>query len=187
MEFGLKWRGGYAPKRWACPPSINASLSTITEKFLTRSLKDQNGSPIGSLVTKREIPKRRPGSRSRIQFPDAYTIFNKIAHETRRSAIVALGLTLFLLTVHIHVFAPKGLVDRNKVRDLIAARDAEITEATKQNDNLRKEIATLESDPAAIERMARNELSMAKPDETIYRTNRDTIPRYVLNLTTQSP
>jgi len=136
-------------------------------------------------VKRREIPKHRPGAQSRRRFPDAYSLLGKISNDGRRSGIIALGLTLCLLTIHIHVFAPKGLIARNKVRDLIAIRANEVSEATKHNNALRKEIATLLSDPDAIEKEARNVLSMARPDETIYRTNRDTIPRYIL-MTKQS-
>lgn len=101
---------------------------------------------------------------------------------SRRSAIIALASALCLLALHLHIFASKGLLDRNKVRELITARQEAIDATARENQKLKAEIAMLQNDTGAIEAIARNEYSMAKPGESIYRVQRESVPKYVLNI-----
>ena len=56
---------------------------------------------------------------------------------------------------------------RNQTRR-IELMKAEIVEIQKENGALRRQIALLESDPATIERIARERYRMVKPGETVY-------------------
>lgn len=51
-----------------------------------------------------------------------------------------------------------------------------------KNQALRDEIARLDGDAETIEAMARNELNMAFPNESIYRPREEGPPAYVMNV-----
>jgi len=66
------------------------------------------------------------------------------------------------------VFGERGLLrinDLKRERSLIEEKSAELRAA---NEKLRQEIALLHSDRRYLERIARNELGLVKPNEIIY-------------------
>ena len=80
--------------------------------------------------------------------------------------VVAVGLGLLALVVH-SVFGEGGHMD-------LKAREAEYEQLNQQVDDLEKEnrrltdeVKQLRSDPDAIERVAREQLKMARPGETV--------------------
>lgn len=77
-------------------------------------------------------------------------------------------LSLALIAVPILVLEPEGL-------PRLRALQTELSGATAQNDDLRREIArlraevrTLRDDPAAVERIARGELGMVRKSEVVF-------------------
>jgi cell division protein FtsB len=77
-------------------------------------------------------------------------------------------LSLALIAVPILVLEPEGL-------PRLRALQTELSSATAQNDDLRREIArlraevgTLRDDPAAVERIARAELGMVRKSEVVF-------------------
>ncbi len=79
-------------------------------------------------------------------------------------ALVTLGLAIL-------AFALFGDQGWREVRRLRAERDqlsAEIQRLTQRQEELRRQVAGLKSDPRAIEARARADLGMIKPGETVY-------------------
>lgn len=84
----------------------------------------------------------------------------------KRKKILRWGL-IFL--VFIFLFGNRGF--RTLVVKYFQLRrlEEELSKIKKENEALRKELYTLETDPSAIERIARVKLSFVKPGEIIYR------------------
>lgn len=117
-----------------------------------------------------------------------YALIALLAPRTRRVMMIGLGITLATCCSWIFLFAPKGLMARNELRATMLEKHGEIETLKKTNRDLQQQIALLSSDTDTIESIARNELNLALPGETIYRTIReDGPPRYVLNPNTRSP
>lgn len=105
-----------------------------------------------------------------------------MAPRTRNALIATLGMTLLAISCWMFLFAPKGLLARNELRAEMMAKRTEIEELKQGNRALREQIVLLTSDTDTIESIARNELNLAMPGETVYRTWREEgPPRYVLN------
>jgi cell division protein FtsB len=81
-------------------------------------------------------------------------------------------LALALIAVPLLVLEPEGLP---RLRGL----EHELDEVTQQNEELRRdierlhiEVARLRDDPAAVERIARGELGMVRPNEVVFQFGR---------------
>ena len=61
--------------------------------------------------------------------------------------------------------------EQRQKRDLLKM---EVTAAQQQNDAYRKEIESFRSDPAAIEKRAREQLKLVRPDEVVIQLPDDT-------------
>jgi cell division protein FtsB len=75
-----------------------------------------------------------------------------------------------LLTVGIlllAVFDPHGALAVRKQHVKLSELNSEVATLTQQNEELKKEIDSLRHDPATIERIAREELNLVKPNEII--------------------
>ena len=66
------------------------------------------------------------------------------------------------------LFGNGGLVQVFRGRSELERLTNEVQEAQRYNDNLRKEVSALHNDPAAIEKIAREDLLLARPDEVLY-------------------
>jgi cell division protein FtsB len=83
----------------------------------------------------------------------------------------ALPATLLLLSavsVPVLVFSPSGL---SRLHHLEAERDRvdrEVAQITHQIEQLRAEVTRAKSDPAALERIARDELGLARQTEIVF-------------------
>lgn len=95
---------------------------------------------------------------------------NKLSRSQR---ILLLSLTFFALMILVAVFNEDGILTVLDLdRDLLELKEG--NEALKsENQEMRREIKSLTSDPRAIEKIAREKLRMAKPGETIYQIVRD--------------
>ena len=86
----------------------------------------------------------------------------------RRNARQILGLALFALLVH-DVFGPHGFIAmRRTQREIEEIRD-QIGKINTENKSLNDQVNSLKTDPKAIERIAREEMGLARPGELIYK------------------
>ena len=87
-------------------------------------------------------------------------------------ALPAALLLMSLVAVPILVFSPTGVV---RLRHLEAERDGadrEVAQVTRQIEQLRGEVARVKSDPAALERIARDELGLVRQTELVFQFGR---------------
>jgi cell division protein FtsB len=85
----------------------------------------------------------------------------------RRNAILVLALLSIVLIVH-EIFGQNGyLVMRRQARE-VQARKAQIQKLTQANQQLEHQVKALKTDPEAIEKLAREQMHMARPGEIIY-------------------
>jgi cell division protein FtsB len=87
----------------------------------------------------------------------------------------ALPTSLLLMSavaVPILIFSPTG-VDRLRHLEAERARaDREVAQVTRQIEQLRGEVAHAKSDPAALERIARDELGLVRQTELVFQFGR---------------
>ena len=76
--------------------------------------------------------------------------------------LVAIGGTFLVL------LGDGGFMAVMKMRSRATQLQYQINAELRTNETLLQEIRALKNDPGAIERLAREELNMVKPDETIY-------------------
>ena len=85
--------------------------------------------------------------------------------------IVRIALGVFgLLTVAIlllAVFNDKGALQVRTKAKTLAAVESEVAQLEAENKQLTEEIQALRSDPATIEKLAREELKLVKPGEVV--------------------
>lgn len=85
----------------------------------------------------------------------------------QRAAIMALALFCVALVVH-EIFGSHGyLALRREQRDFDALQ-LKIQELKKENQELETQIKSLKTDPKAIEKMAREQMGLARPGEIIF-------------------
>jgi len=86
----------------------------------------------------------------------------------RRKAFV-LGTVIALVALAVgSVFGDRGLLSLVEKRRQVEALRLEIEELRAANSQLVREITDLRESPRAIERLAREELGLARPDETVF-------------------
>lgn len=94
----------------------------------------------------------------------------QVLSEIRRRRLVFLTI-LFLTFIYIgfiFVFGESGLIKYLEMRDRKAKLENEIREIELANARLRRELQLLKENPFYIEKYAREEYRMAKPDEFIF-------------------
>ncbi|HEY6944529.1 MAG TPA: septum formation initiator family protein [Candidatus Acidoferrum sp.] len=77
-----------------------------------------------------------------------------------------LGLLLFVLVVH-DIFGTHGYLAMRRTQQEIKKVNADINRLNKENVQLEEDVKDLKSDPRKIEKIARDELGLAKPGEVI--------------------
>ena len=85
-----------------------------------------------------------------------------------RHARAILGIALLLLAIH-DVFGGHGLLAMRRTQKQIEALRGEIGRLNKANTDLNKQVQQLRSDPNAVERIAREEMGLARPGEMIFK------------------
>jgi cell division protein FtsB len=85
----------------------------------------------------------------------------------RKAATLASVIALIALLVGA-LFGDRGLLHLIDQRHRAEALAREIEDLEAENARLGKEIAALRSDPRSIERLAREELGLARPGETVF-------------------
>ena len=85
----------------------------------------------------------------------------------KKAAGLASAIALIALLVG-SLFGDRGILHLMTQRQRAEALAREIDDLRDENARLTAEIAALRSDPAAIERIAREELGLARPGETVF-------------------
>ena len=86
----------------------------------------------------------------------------------RRNVRQILGLALFALLVH-DVFGPHGFIAMRRTQKEIDEIREQIGKVNDENKTLADEVNSLKTDPTSIERIAREEMGLARPGEMIFR------------------
>ena len=85
---------------------------------------------------------------------------------TRRTYLIPAGCLAFIL--FFTVFGERGLLRIYEMRQEKKRIDEKVSELRTENDKLRTEIAALHNDRYHLERIARKDLGLVKPNEIIY-------------------
>lgn len=95
-------------------------------------------------------------------------------HESRRATQVTLKAVVLLASVVSvvffisFVFSDRGLPELQHARTRVAALRSDISRLENSNERLRAEIESVKRSSYAIERIAREDLGMARKGETVY-------------------
>lgn len=85
----------------------------------------------------------------------------------RRNAILGLALLSIILVVH-EIFGQNGYLAMRRQAEEVKARKVEIQKLKQENQQLEHQVKALKTDPEAIEKLAREQMHMARPGEIIY-------------------
>lgn len=96
-----------------------------------------------------------------------------MSRQERGKAGQGLGRKIFILLVAAmslsfivnSIFGQKGLLDIHRARGNLETTRLEIQKLRQENDRLKREISRLQTDPMAIEEIARRELGLIRKDE----------------------
>jgi cell division protein FtsB len=86
----------------------------------------------------------------------------------QRNARQILGLALFALLVH-DIFGAHGFIAMRRTQKEIEQIREQIGKLNNENKSLANQVTSLKTDPKAIERIAREEMGLARPGEIIYK------------------
>lgn len=93
----------------------------------------------------------------------------------RLAAIYAAGTLLVLVLAHT-LFGPYGYLSMRRSQHEIEQLQQEIERLDRENQKLSGEIRALQTDPSAIEKVAREDMGLARPGEMIFRLPDDPLP-----------
>jgi cell division protein FtsB len=93
---------------------------------------------------------------------------NRIWAFVRRRASMLMGIALAALLIH-DVFGEHGFLAMRRARLEAEQLQQEIQQINAENARLAEEVQALKSDPRIIERIAREEMGLAKPGELIFK------------------
>ncbi|MHB8412969.1 MAG: FtsB family cell division protein [Candidatus Acidiferrales bacterium] len=85
----------------------------------------------------------------------------------RRNGRYFFALAFFLLLLQ-DVFGTHGLVAMRRSRNQIQRVQTQISQLDQENQELQQRIHSLKTDPAAIEKIARDRMGLARPGEMIF-------------------
>jgi len=86
----------------------------------------------------------------------------------RRRASFLLALALLALLVH-DVFGDHGLLAMRRTQKEVEKLREEIQQLDRENARLAEEVKALKNDPRIIERIAREEMGLARPGELVFK------------------
>lgn len=92
----------------------------------------------------------------------------RISEFLRHNLNWLLGAALALLLLQ-DIFGTHGLIAMRRSQQEAAQVQKEITQIDEENRKLEEHVRALKSDPAAIERIAREEMGLARPGEYIFK------------------
>jgi len=91
-----------------------------------------------------------------------------VSEYLRKNARQILGLALFALLVH-DVFGPHGFIAMRRAQKEIEQIREQIGKMNDENKSLAEQVNSLKTDPKSIERIAREEMGLARPGEMIFK------------------
>jgi len=77
-------------------------------------------------------------------------------------------LVVAVVAVPVMMFSPAGLNRLTSLREERARTDTEISRLSQQISDLRAEVKRIKEDPAAVERVARDELGLVRQTEVVF-------------------
>ena len=86
----------------------------------------------------------------------------------RRHARAILGAALLLLAIH-DVLGPHGFLAMRRTQKEMEQLRGEVQRLNSENGEMGDEVKSLKTDPQAIERIAREEMGLARPGEMIFK------------------
>ncbi|HWF13243.1 MAG TPA: septum formation initiator family protein [Candidatus Acidoferrales bacterium] len=86
----------------------------------------------------------------------------------RKNTRQILALALFALFVH-DIFGPHGFIAMRRTQKEIDQIHEQIVKMNNENKALTDQVSSLKSDPKSIERIAREEMGLARPGEMIFK------------------
>ena len=95
----------------------------------------------------------------------------------RKKAIALGSIIAFVALVVGSFFGDRGFLRMVAQRERTESLLVEIEELRAENGRLAGEIAALKSDPRAVEKLAREELGLARPGETVFLIHEPETPR----------
>jgi cell division protein FtsB len=90
----------------------------------------------------------------------------KLESMLRQYGRILLGLIVLVLIVH-DIFGTHGFLAMRRTQSEIKKVQADLDQLNKENLQLEQEVRELKTDPHKIEKIARDELGLAKPGEVI--------------------
>lgn len=87
--------------------------------------------------------------------------------QKHRGIIIVIGISLFVLFLLVY-YAPYGCHTYLVMREDLARVNSEIDRLKSQNQEIKKEITLLKTDPRYVEQVAREKLGMLKKNEIIF-------------------
>jgi cell division protein FtsB len=93
---------------------------------------------------------------------------SEVAARLRQNARQILGLALFALLIH-DVFGPHGFIAMRRTQKEIEQIREQIGKMNDENKSLTEQVNSLKTDPKSIERIAREEMGLARPGEMIFK------------------
>ncbi len=111
-----------------------------------------------SLHHQQVCPRRAKATRTEVY---------RLRERLRRRGLSVLVAGVFLLLVH-DLFGEHGLLALLRSQKEAARLEQEIATLNEENQRLAGEIEALKSDPTTIERIARDEMGLAKPGEFVF-------------------
>lgn len=100
--------------------------------------------------------------------PEKPTVREKLAAMLKRYGREALGLLVAVMIVH-DVFGTHGFLAMRRTQSEIKKVQANLDKLGRENAALEQEVKDLKSDPRLIEKIARDDLGLARPGEVIIR------------------
>ena len=86
----------------------------------------------------------------------------------RRNARKILGVAFLALLIH-DIFGPHGVIAMRRTQREIDQIRQQIGKINAENKSLAEQVNALKTDPKAIERIAREEMGLARPGELIFK------------------
>ena len=105
--------------------------------------------------------------------PDARTPFAEQFRDFLRRNLnwfLIAGLALLLIQ---DIFGTHGVLAMRRSLEQAASMQKQIDELNEENQRLQDNVKSLKSDPTAIERIAREEMGLARPGEFVFKTQPD--------------
>lgn len=93
---------------------------------------------------------------------------NPVADFLRRRGSVILAFALAALFVH-DVFGEHGFLAMRRAQKEVVKLQQEIRKLNEENTRLSEDVKALKTDPRIIERIAREEMGLARPGELIFK------------------